>query len=196
MDTEDKIVYFFRPELKSRGWTNGMIDKFMPEHDAERYNPYFKRAGKMKLYEKSRVMEIEAREDFKEALSIGRKRREIYLGVAVRKRREMIEWVMNLNISIPSIEKNKLIERACRQYNEWNLSNSGYGSKYEFEEATPMSNDKFLARICTNYLRHKCTSYERHLNKMFGKVGVREGHDVLQARINDAIHEMYPWTVY
>ena len=145
----------------------------------------------MKLYEVDRVLSIESTEDFRVALALGRKRSEIYLSVAARKRKEMLDWVMSLKIHIPDIDRDELIERACKEYNEWHLREDYYDG---FEIASQYSDERFLGRICTNYLRHKCTSYEKHLSKMFGKVGVHEGHDVLQARINDAIHEKYPWT--
>ena len=185
------IKYFSKPELRSRGWTDSMIKRFMPEHDFERINPFFKRASKMKLYLQDKVFKIEETEDFKTALSLGRKRREIYLSVAARKRKEMIDWVTSLKINIPDMDKSDIISRACKEYNEWHLYND-YNDGIRL--ASPSSDINFLARICTNYLRHKCTSYEKHLNKMFGKVGVKEAHDILQTRINDAIHKKYPWT--
>lgn len=189
----DKVKYFSRSDLRSRGWTDYMIKKFMPEHDEVYYKSYYRRSSKIRLYECDRVLLIEGSDEFKEALALGSKRSKVYSSVSTRKRMEMIEWVMSLRISVPEIEKDVLIKRACDEYNEWRKSHE-YGDGFDL--ATPYSDRKFLGRICTNYLRHKCTSYEKHLSKMFGKVGLREGHGILQARINDAIHEKYPWTAY
>ena len=108
------IKYFSKPELRSRGWTDSMIKRFMPEHDYECVNPFFKSASKMKLYLQDKVIKIEETEDFKTALSLGRKRREIYLSVAARKRKEMIDWVTSLKINIPDMDKSDIISRACK----------------------------------------------------------------------------------
>lgn len=53
------------------------------------------------------------------------------------------------------------------------------------------SDREFLKRICINYLRHECTAYEDELDRMSGEVGVREAHDLLQNRINEAIRAKY-----
>ena len=60
------------------------------------------------------------------------------------------------------------------------------------EPATPQSDEKFIARICMNYLRHNCTRYDKELEKMFGKTGRAEGHDIIQNRINQEICRIYP----
>lgn len=55
---------FSVPELKARGWTRTLIERFLPEADATRPNPMFRSAAPMRLYCQQRVVAIEATEEF------------------------------------------------------------------------------------------------------------------------------------
>ena len=59
---------YSKPELKARGWTGGLIAKFLPIADDLRDNPYSKQSPPMSLYLRTRVEQIESSDDFKVAV--------------------------------------------------------------------------------------------------------------------------------
>ena len=50
-----KNIYYRNSELKQRGWTDGLIKKFLPKPDETKTNPVIKSAAPMKLYKIKRV---------------------------------------------------------------------------------------------------------------------------------------------
>lgn len=178
--------------LKERGWTKKMIDTFLPEPDKTAPNPYYKKAPDMRLYCLKRVLTKERTKKFAEALLNAQKRKQSAAKAVETKLSKTMDYVNNLKIVIPGMEKSRLIELACQSYNEFHY----YIGDYDGRTASPDSDITFLSRICTNYIRHNCTQYENDLEKMFGKTGVQEGHDMLQKKINDAIYEKYPWIIH
>lgn len=181
-------------ELHHRGWTKKLIDDFAGEPDKTAKNPVYKRSSPMKLYSLKRIKGIERTKKFKTAIESAKKRKETAKKGANTKRQQTLDYANTVRISIPEYTKEELIEEACDAYNEWyEYKAEIYNKGYDFTPATNKSDNKFLSRICTNYLRHQCTNYEEDLQKMYGNVGVQEGHDILQKRINEAIFEKYPW---
>ena len=62
---EKKPEYLSKPKLKERGWTDGMVRKFLGEPDATRPNPHYKCAAPMGLYDVKRVEKVERSAKFK-----------------------------------------------------------------------------------------------------------------------------------
>ena len=114
---------------------------------------------------------------------------------------ELIMYANGVRINIPTIEKDELIRRACKSYNRFHRPiQRPWEDYYAFRErwlywneASKDSDKEFLKRITINYLRHKCTCYDKELEKFFKKVGKNKAHDVLQERINEAIKQKYEW---
>ena len=185
---------FSKPALKERGWTDSLIKKFLPTHDGERLNPHYRCAPPMKLYRIERVKKIENSKEFVEMIEKSKKRKETARQAVDNKISNIMEYAQNIDIVIPIIPDNELKYRACADYNDFKEYQSAIrGEPLEYSPAGPYSDDVFLARICTNYLRHNCTDYETHLEKLFGRTGVHLAHDIIKKRINDKISEQYPW---
>ena len=55
------------------------------------------------------------------------------------------------------------------------------------------SNKSFIDRLCVNYLRHCCTSYERNLYKIFGKNGKNELYRIIKINTLNEISLKYPY---
>lgn len=182
--------YFTKTELCER-WSQSLIDKYFPICSEEKPNPQYLCGSPMQLYDVAEVRYIESKDDFKEDLKKVLKRKIAALERAKKKREELMMYANGVQIKIPDIEKDDLIQRACNHYNRWDD-----WRLYKYDDivrATPSSDESFLKRITINYLRHKCTCYEKELEKFQKKVGVQVAHDILQKRINDAIIQKYEW---
>ena len=175
--------YYCRQTLLDRGWTDSLIGKFLVKEDATRRNPRYKRASPMKLYEIQRVLSVESTDDFKLELEKSRKRSEKMVARMDAKRETMLEYAMSVEITLPDIPYETVLEKAIQSYNSFHYDDGRF--------ADTGSDKEFLKRICINYLRHECTVYEDELDKIFGEVGVHEAHDLLQNRINEAIQAKY-----
>lgn len=145
----------------------------------------------MKVYLEERVMAAEQTPDFIAAQQklVARK---IAADKAVQTKRERaISFANSIEISIPVMPWNEVLKNAIKSYNDFHYDLCLYRG-YDFVPADIHSDPDFLTRICTNYIRHECTNYERQIHRMFGKVGVQEAHDIIQKRINEKILQIYP----
>lgn len=191
MMTNDE--YITKPHLKNRGWTDAMVKKFLGAPDMTKPNPHYKSAAPMGLWLAKRVNQAERTAAWKaeKEKSVGRK---ASAQKAVKtKTQKAIEFAQTVAIMVPTMDYEKLLDKACKSYNSWHQYDRNGYFKFDFNPASPLESDKdFLHRITTNYLRHECTSYENELYKLYGKTGVSEAHDILQQRINDEICRIYP----
>jgi hypothetical protein len=69
-----------------------------------------------------------------------------------------------------------------------------YDGRFDFEwtPATSSSDPVFLQCITVNYLRHSLSRYDHELERLFGKVGVRDAYAHLNAKVYLAITQSYP----
>jgi hypothetical protein len=180
--------------LKERFWTDTLIAKYLPTPDVETKNPHYKSAAPMRLYVLTRIELLEQQEDVKTALQKVASQRGARsngaLKASEKKRQELLDWVTDLNVSIPQLELDTLLRDAVRHYGQlWSdRSRDGYSEKSANLSDAP----EFLARITTNYLRHDCTNYEQQLDQLSGKVGCAEAYQYLKDKINNVIAATYP----
>lgn len=126
---------------------------------------------------------------------------------------EMLRWVDITNMTkwefldavvftIPEMPEEALIIYACDSFNDLVVNDPSYegfeidGEWYGPTYADPENDDeKRLAKICLDYLRHKHTPYNSLLYR-FCKLGdpeCDEFHDELKNKVNTAIYKVYPW---
>ncbi len=150
MYTYDRKLLFSVPELKTRGWTSSGISKFSPEPDDMRPNPRFSSAGgPMKFYLISRVEALERTPEFQKWLSKSNQRKTAALRTVETKEQKLLDYVDEIEIEVPSLTPEELINRAVAHYNEhW----AGTG-----KFAHVLDSPEFLVRIQVNYLRHELT---------------------------------------
>lgn len=178
-------------KIKERGWSEAMVRKFLGDPDGQKKNPFYQKAAPMKVYLKERVIAAEQTPDFIAAQQklVGKK---IAADKAVQTKKERaISFATSIKITIPVMPWEDVLKNAINSYNNFH-SDLYFHRGYDFTPADTNSDPDFLARICTNYIRHECTNYEHQIHKMFGKVGVQEAHDIIQKRINEKILETYP----
>lgn len=190
---ETHLTYLTKAKLKEKGWTDGMVKKFLGEPDMTKPNPYYKSAAPMGLYDIKRVAKVERSAKFKEELEKSSGRKQSAQKAVKTKKDKAVEYAKMVEVHLPQMDYNKVLEMACDSYNGWHQYDRNGFPNVNFIPADPLlSDEEFLQRIATNYLRHECTSYEKELYKLFGKTGVHEAHDILQKRINAEIVKTYP----
>lgn len=183
-----------RPSLRDRGWTDTLINRFLPEQDLLAPNPHYRSGATRKLYLKSRVEGVEAGQDFQVAKAQTATRKAAAAKAVATKEREIEGYVNSLTIEVPQMADNELIARACRHYNsrQRDLALERGGRYWDYREATPESDQSFLNRISVNFLRHELTRYEACLDQVFGKCGAVKAYPQIKAKVLDAIATAYP----
>jgi hypothetical protein len=69
---------------------------------------------------------------------------------------------------------------------------AAYNAANDWRWASAGDDPAFLKRITVNYIRHNLTRYDRELEDLAGKVGVRKAVMVIRRRVYDAIARVYP----
>jgi len=152
------------PQLTDRGWTKGLIKKFLLTHDETKPNPnpkYSNAAAPMKLYSEDRVTEIESSGDFLAAKEKSVQRKQSAMKGVQTKQNRMDAFLKELEISISVYERKKLIELATTNFRGLDL---------------PERVEIFDERMCVNYLRHCESEYEEKLIEIAGKTGCRDAY--------------------
>jgi len=111
---------------------------------------------------------------------------------------KMLEYVNAVVINVPKMAGDKLIERACQHYNLMQMEREQMRGLYNGEcgRADTNADALFLNRISVNYLRHQLTSYEEHLDKISGKVGVGQAYTDIKTKVLNAIATAYPFLTF
>lgn len=178
---------------KERGWTDLLIKRFLKEPDLLVDNPHYKCASQMSLYLIEKVEAIEATPEFKVMMESAKGRKQKASRAVDTKRNKIMAHVNGLKIEVPEMTEGELRKKAVKSYNDFREAKAFQRDDYEFEPATIHADDVFLNRISMNYLRHRCTRYEKELKQIFGKVGVDSAYVILKIKINNAILEKYPF---
>lgn len=185
----EKEMMWNKKELKEyRDWTDAMIKKFAPNPDKTAPNPFYRSGPPVCLYDDSRIREIEATAEFQQWIERHANRKYAAESRASSDRKALADYIDALDIIIPVYSKDELLRLAARHYNDlW--SERGRDDKKADSDG---SDDDFLCRIATNFLRHECSNYEYEIVKMFGKTGKQECIKKLHERINNEIYDVYP----
>jgi hypothetical protein len=110
---DKKPEYLSTPKLKERGWTDGMIRKFLGEPDAMRPNPHYKCAAPMKLYELKRVERTERSKKYQAEKEASAQRRQSAAKGVTTKREKSIQFASTVEINVPLMDYNELLKKAC-----------------------------------------------------------------------------------
>ena len=179
---KDNKEYIIKKELKLGGFTEFSIKRFLKEPDKiikDSYRKYY-------LYDLKRVIEVENNEEFKVWFYKNKNKREILKQKKTEyneKQKEInLDIVKSFKVNINLLKENVLKDRAIEHYMVRN----------EFA-SVDTSNKSFIDRLCVNYLRHCCTSYERNLYKIFGKNGKNELYRIIKINTLNEISLKYPY---
>lgn len=186
-------LHFGRPTLRERGWTDGLIARFLPDPDATAPNPHYRCAPPRKLYLIARVEAVEQSDAFQQAVAAAAARKQASGRAVATKRDRMREHVEGVRFVVPSIGRHDLIRLACEHYNRRQEDRAMGRDRYDYREATPASESAFLERIGVNYLRHVVSPYHRRLDEVAGRVGVDMAYLAIVGKVLDAIAAAHPW---
>lgn len=176
--------------LLKRGWTEAGIKRFLKSPDKTASNPHYRSGADMKLYLLSRVESIESSAEYQSFCEVNKKRKNGSFNAVRTKREKLLHQVAGWNIYIPSQNFTDTVQEAIASYNDRRSDRSEDGFLNDF--ATMNSGKEFLNRITVNYLRHRCSPYERKLTEISGKVGTKEAYILLNQSIFKKIAEIYP----
>lgn len=186
-----------KTEIKSRGWTKGLMNKFLPEPIKSVINMFYKSGPLIDLFSLEQIVQIEASTEFLAAQEVASKRSLSAKQAAKTKEAATLKWADELPApQIPIYPKEELYLCAAKHYEEFHEYRSRHRSDYDDlikkvdVESAP---EDFLQRIAVNFLRHDQSPYEERLSDTFRLVGGREAKLIIYEKILDAIAEAYPW---
>ena len=92
----------------------------------------------------------------------------------------------SLSVHVAQKEPQQLMDAAISS------NNSRNAHREDFEAASRLSDKSFLQRIMVNYIRHRLTRYDTHLDRVAGRVGVRQAERAIRRRIYAEVVAVYP----
>lgn len=184
------------PQLKERGWTAAMIRDLLGDPDELRPNPRYRSAAPMRLWSADRVAAIESGADFTARLTASKKRSAVSVAAADRRREQLLDALSEVTVTVPGLGDDELGRKAILHRNRVSEFHPSGAPRESFEWADPDRplgvDSGALERWEVNYLRHVLTRYERELDAVAGKVGVRDAVDMIREKVYDAIADRYP----
>lgn len=184
--SENPPENFSVSELRARGWTRTLIERFLPQPDAKKPNPRFRSTAPMKLYRRERVEAIEATEEFWVARRESEFRKSAAKKAVATKTALTLKMAKELPVNVPQIPLDKLLKLAVRHYEALHDDRRSATCKPWGEV------DAFRDRICVNYLRHSAIQYHENLEEIAGKTGKAQAYLVLWQRIGEKVKAKYP----
>jgi hypothetical protein len=116
--SEQQPPLLTKTKLKERGWTDTLIEKFLPHPDETQTNPIYTSSSPMRLYRLERVEQMEASKDFIASQSrTAARKRAAQKGIET-KRRKLMQYIDTLHFPVlPLASTEELIDIACSNYN-------------------------------------------------------------------------------
>lgn len=165
-----------------------MIRDLLGDPDQTRPNPVYRSAAPARLWSLARVVEAEGGPAFTSRRASGKRRSAVSAAAADRKRAGLLAGIRGVSVTVPRMDRDKVIRQACAHYNAL----AGERGRYD-AAAGPDADPAFLERITVNYLRHELTGYEQELADLYGLTGRPEASRLIKERVLDAIAAAYPW---
>jgi hypothetical protein len=173
-------------QLRKRGWTESLVERFLPECQATMSNPHYKTGPRIKLYAVTRVEAIEARVEFQAVAERAKPRREASKRAAVTRKSRLTELIERIAIAVPRFEWQTLIDKARKQYHVHATRPASLAAPEA--ERRP----ERLERLAVDYLRHVIMLNHKYVADRRGRLGVRLARTEFMRKVYDAIAEAYP----
>lgn len=174
-------------DLQRRGWTHALIRRYAGNPDATTQNPRYRSPHAMKLFDKTRILAIEASSEFRHALVNSIPRRIAGVAAAAEGVEDAIAKVDALDIRLPDIPLGKVLERAIDDYNQ-----RGPEHRTHTRVASRSTDPHALRRMTVEYLLALAGRYEEELVLLYGRPGQKMAFAYLRWRVLSAIAAQYP----
>jgi hypothetical protein len=175
----NRTLLFSIPELKTRGWTDTAIKRFLPEPDDTRPNPRYSQAGApMQFWLKSRVYRVEKTKRFL-AWRAGSETRKAAAQKAIGTRISRMEEAMeSVEVTIQRGWTDEQIRELAVRTHGGNFM----GDPGEFH---------WCNQTARNCIRHNLTNYEQLWKKINrGETG-EAAYQILRERVDELVDEAY-----
>ena len=171
--------FYCKSELRTRGWTEGLIKNFMPVADGKRPNP-FRSSQDMLFYSRARVEAVEQTPEFCEALAKAKRRQAGAEQAGLTKTRRLLDLVKGCGITVFRVAEDEIRKTSYCTY-----AGNYQGKRFiDYPGWSP--------RTAVNCIRHNYTNYDAALRSLVGKVGKAAAYEMLKDRVLDEIAEVYP----
>lgn len=184
---DNQPILFARQDLKERGWTPTMVKQFLGEPDLI---TSLNSSGTRVVHQffAERVEQAEQSERFAKRREVAAARSKRGKAItdqqAEETRKTVRQWADSMTIKPPAT-LDTLRDLALRHQEEL------YRQRDRWDESTAGADPETVERWCRNYLRHKCTDYDRLLNRAMrefaGTPGVREIYEYIVRPRVDAL---------
>lgn len=195
---QTKKEYAAFSTLKERGWTKTLVERFLGEPDLEVDNPHHRYGYPMKLYRLERVAEVEQTEEWVQGREKAAKRQQAAAKAVKTKNAKIMQYVEQVSIHVQYMDLEVLADRIINRHNRKQERIAerrrlrGKPRIYLPMLSREAKSSWLLERHLVNHIRHRLTTYENHLDKMFGQTGKALGYPILKKRVLAEIAKVYP----
>lgn len=170
-----------RHNLLKRNWTNDLINEYLQYPDLSLKNEKVRMGKECYLYSLCRVKCLETIPEVAQKLRANE-------AAGIRTEQNNIVSIdliiKNIDFDIEVMPLEVLIKKAITHFNQIKTPES--------KPATRLSTPDKLERICMNYLRHQCSTYEEQFIRIFNVKDYTLACDLLKKRVNSEIKKLYP----
>lgn len=179
---------------RERGWTDGLIRKYLGQPDLVEPNPWYRNAAKIRYYRLERVVAAESASECANELAqaaLKREARRIAARKAVETRvARFCEEVRNWRVKVQRRNLGRIEGAALSEFEDRRTIRGEYS---ELGDA----DTEFVERIMVNYIRHNLVevddeSYDEALELIEGRAGRSAAYDAFFGSVMSAIAETYP----
>ncbi|MBQ7993643.1 MAG: hypothetical protein IJ252_11515 [Solobacterium sp.] len=183
----EKEKYITKSTLKERGWSEKLIQEFLPL-PREVQNPHYSRMS-MYLWKEKDVIEAEKRQEFADHLE----KRKVFqkrAQAAVRTKNEKMKVILAKaieEIEVQELDYEEVVERALQAKQNW------YDMTDQYERCAYGADEKTVQRWTVNYIRHNLTKYDAFLWSAKGKTGISFAYPLYRKAVLEKISDVYPY---
>lgn len=167
------VSHFSVSELRHRGWTRRLIERFLGEADGSQPNPHQGRGRPMRLFAAGRVQQVEGEAIFSEEIELSRQRGTLAAQASNAKSQKLLDLVEAAQIALPDWSQGELARQACEMFG-------------------PPQDEKTGARNELSVLMRESAACEWSLDDYFWHPGIRQARLVLRRRMLRLAIEKFP----
>lgn len=127
-------------KVKERGWTDSLIRRFLDPPDATAPNPMYRSAARVRLYDLTRILNMEARPEWQAAKVVASRRSAVSSRASTRRASDVVELAGRFIVTLPVLSDETLYRLAVDHRKK--LMNN----RDDFENATMEGVDEWTLR--------------------------------------------------